>query len=75
MGTYLELIKERLIKRKTHIKKLERRNNNHNNNMWTMMMKDNKIKNKNKKRLEKIKQSIYINKRKITERISINCRD
>lgn len=40
-----------------------------------MMMKDNKIKNKNKKRLEKIKQSIYINKRKITERISINCRD
>lgn len=42
-----------------------------------MMMKDNKIKNmnkKNKRRLEKIKQSIYINKRKITKPININYR-
>lgn len=42
-----------------------------------MMIKDNKIKNKSKinnRKLEKIKQRKYINKRKIIEPININYR-
>ena len=42
-----------------------------------MMTRDNKIKNKNKnnnRKLEKIKQRKYINKRKTIEPININCR-
>lgn len=42
-----------------------------------MMIKDNIIKNKSKinnRKLEKIKQRKYINKRKTIEPININCR-